>query len=71
MSAVKKKRMNLPNQEMIDPYRSENEGYKVYWEDNGRIELESALPKNWGLSRTLKWWKDDDLCDWHKKMVSL
>ena len=46
MSVLKKKRMNLPNQEMIDPYRSENEGYKVHSEDNSRIELESALPKN-------------------------
>ena len=47
---------------MFDPSRSENEG---------RIGLQRTLPKNWGLHRTLKNWKDDDVYERYKKMVSL
>ena len=37
--------MDLPNQEMVDPSRNENEVYKAHSEGNGMIGLESALPK--------------------------
>ena len=43
--------MVLPNQEMVDSSRNENEGYKVHSEGNGKIRLESAVLKNWGLNR--------------------
>ena len=39
---------------MVDPSRNENEDYKAHSERNDKIGLESALPKNWGLRRTLK-----------------
>ena len=42
---------------MVDPSRNKNEGYKAYSEGNGKIKLKSALPKDWGLRRTLKGWK--------------
>ena len=53
--------MDLPNQEMVDPSRNENEGYEVQSKGNGRIGLQSALSKNWDLSRTHKRWKDDNV----------
>ena len=34
--------------------KKENEGYKAHSERNDKTGLESALPKNWGLRRTLK-----------------
>ena len=54
VSVVKKKRIDLPNQEMIDSSESENEGYEAHSKGKGKIELESALSWNWGLNRTLK-----------------
>ena len=38
--------MNLPNHELVNPSKSENEGYKTHSEGNGKIGLENALPKN-------------------------
>ena len=46
--------MCLSDQEMVDLPGCENESYEVHLEGNGRIELERALPKNWGPHRTLK-----------------
>ena len=39
---------------MVDPTKNENEGYIAHSEMDDKIGLESALPKNWGLRRTLK-----------------
>ena len=38
--------MDLPDQEMIDPSRKKNEGYKAHSKENSKIGLKSALPKN-------------------------
>ena len=46
--------MDLSNQEMVNPSKNKNEGYKAHSERNDKIGLESALPKNWGLRRALK-----------------
>ena len=56
-SVVKKKKVDVLDQEMVDKSESENEGYKAHSEGNGKIGLESTLPQNLGLSRTLKGWK--------------
>ena len=46
--------MDLSDQEMVNPSKNENAGFKAHSERNDKIGLESALPKNWGLRRTLK-----------------
>ena len=46
VSVVKKKKVDLSNQEMVNPSKNENEGYKAHSERNGEIGLESELPKN-------------------------
>ena len=46
--------MDLLDQEMVDPSKNKNEGYKAHSERDDKIGLESALSKNWGLRRTLK-----------------
>ena len=46
--------MYLSDQEMVDLSECENESYEAHSEGNSIIELEKALPKNWGLHRTLK-----------------
>ena len=46
--------MDLSDQEMVNPSRNENEDYKVHSERKDKRGLESAVPKNWGLRKTLK-----------------
>ena len=47
VSVVKKKKSGFTRpKNMVDPSRNENEGYKAHSEGNGKIELESALPKD-------------------------
>ena len=55
--------MDLPDQEMVDPTRNENEGYIAHSEMDGKIGLESALPKNWGRRRHPKRMEDGDVCE--------
>ena len=38
INVVKKNKVDLPNQKMVDPSKSENKGYEAYLKGNCRIK---------------------------------